>query len=243
MSGGTMSGYWAIGRPVIATKPRRTVRMEMTMATMGRSMKKRAMASPRSRSAGGGGMISGGACRFRGRLFLRLHARPRFDAREALDDDALAGRQARFDDPQGPHPLPRLHGADLGLVAGADDRYLIAPLELVDRPLRHQHRPLFDLRHGAHLGVLAGAQEVAGVGADGDGLDGPRLDVHLAALEEHPALVGEDRAVPEHQLEVGLLRGLGVLPQPLLEAHVFLLGERVEDADGVALGDGGEDRR
>src|SRR5512147_1990047 len=42
--GGTTSGYWAIGRPDIATSPRITVTMEITIATIGRLTKKRAMA-------------------------------------------------------------------------------------------------------------------------------------------------------------------------------------------------------
>src|SRR5512135_3060145 len=41
--GGTTSGYWAIGRPDIATSPRMTVTMEITIATIGRLTKKRAM--------------------------------------------------------------------------------------------------------------------------------------------------------------------------------------------------------
>src|SRR5512136_1216624 len=42
--GGTISGYWAIGRLFIATTPRSTVTMEITIATIGRLTKKRAMA-------------------------------------------------------------------------------------------------------------------------------------------------------------------------------------------------------
>src|SRR5512144_3207956 len=41
--GGTTSGYWAMGRPDIATSPTRTVTMEITIATIGRLTKKRAM--------------------------------------------------------------------------------------------------------------------------------------------------------------------------------------------------------
>ncbi len=40
-----MFGYWATGRPSIATAPTMTMRMAMTIATMGRPTKKRAMAS------------------------------------------------------------------------------------------------------------------------------------------------------------------------------------------------------
>ena len=40
ISGGVISGYWATGRLESATPPTITVRMEITMATMGRRMKK-----------------------------------------------------------------------------------------------------------------------------------------------------------------------------------------------------------
>ena len=43
-----MEGNWAMGRPLAATMPSTTVTMEMTMATMGRSTKKRDMGGPRS---------------------------------------------------------------------------------------------------------------------------------------------------------------------------------------------------
>ena len=36
-----MFGYWAIGRPTIATAPTMTMRMAMTIATIGRPTKKR----------------------------------------------------------------------------------------------------------------------------------------------------------------------------------------------------------
>jgi hypothetical protein len=50
--GGTISGYCAIGSPFIATTPTRTVTMEITIATIGRLTKKRAMAYFASAGAG-----------------------------------------------------------------------------------------------------------------------------------------------------------------------------------------------
>src|SRR2546430_8409651 len=41
--GGTMSGYWAIGSPFIATRPSITMMIDITIATIGRLTKKRAM--------------------------------------------------------------------------------------------------------------------------------------------------------------------------------------------------------
>ena len=39
ISGGTMSGYWDVGKVSIATMPMMTVRIAMTIATIGRRMK------------------------------------------------------------------------------------------------------------------------------------------------------------------------------------------------------------
>ena len=41
--GGTISGYCEMGRPLMATRPSRTVMIEITIATIGRFTKKRAM--------------------------------------------------------------------------------------------------------------------------------------------------------------------------------------------------------
>jgi hypothetical protein len=43
MIGGTMSGYCATGRRCSITRPPITVRIAITIATIGRSMKKRAI--------------------------------------------------------------------------------------------------------------------------------------------------------------------------------------------------------
>ena len=53
--GGTTSGYCEIGRPLMATTPSRTVMIEITIATIGRLTKKRAMAYFASPAAGGRG--------------------------------------------------------------------------------------------------------------------------------------------------------------------------------------------
>ena len=45
MTGGMMDGYCAIGRPIMDTRPRITVRIAMTIATIGRSTKNRVMGS------------------------------------------------------------------------------------------------------------------------------------------------------------------------------------------------------
>jgi hypothetical protein len=44
--GAAIAGYWAIGKVTMASVPASMMRMAMTQAKMGRSMKKRGMAGP-----------------------------------------------------------------------------------------------------------------------------------------------------------------------------------------------------
>src|SRR6185369_3620451 len=239
MIGGTMSGYCAIGSPVIATKPSRTVRIEMTMATMGRSMKKRDMASlPRRRLR---------RRRCRGRLlrrrFRRIHRHARLDAGEPFHHHPVPGMETGLDHPLRAEPLAGLHGADLGLVVAPHHRHLRAALQIVDRALRHYQCTLLDLGHAPDLGVLARPQQVARIREHGDDGDRAGLDLHLPAFEQHAPLVRKDRAVGEGHLQVVLLRRVGLLLDAPPEGQVLLLAELVGDADRSALRDRGEQRR
>src|SRR3954469_12107010 len=119
--GGTIDGNWAIGRPSSATSPPSTVTIAMTIATIGRRMKKRDM------SVGLG----------RGRRRLRRHHRAVAQVGR-VDDHAVAGAQAFVDHPAGIDPCAERHGAHRYLVVLRDDADLIAVLELGDGALRHQ---------------------------------------------------------------------------------------------------------
>src|ERR1035438_4678260 len=235
MSGGTMSGNCATGRPSIAMSPPRTVRIAMTIATMGLLMKKRAMESlscgrrqghrrRRARSRRSSGVAG-------------RDDRPRFDPREPFHDDALTGLQALFDHPQAPDALGRLDRSDLRLVVGADDGDLIRTLHLVDRALGDEDRALPHLDDGAHLRVLARTENVTGVGEEADRRDRSGAHVHVAPREEHVPLVGEHGAVREDELELRVLHG-GVA----LELEVLLLAELIEHAKRIDLRHGREHR-
>src|SRR5512147_2585146 len=130
--GGTTSGYWATGSPDIATSPTRTVTMEITIATIGRLTKKRAMLLRlgrrlRSTLAGGG--------RRRG---LRAHHDALPHLLQALDHDLLARLQALLDHPEAVHARPDLDVAERHLVALAHHRHAVEVLQLGHRPLGHE---------------------------------------------------------------------------------------------------------
>src|SRR6185369_8901437 len=95
--GGTTSGYWAMGSPAIATSPTMTVMIEITIATIGRLTKKRAMGLLRL-SRGG---LGGPGARRRRRHRLGGDGRALLHLLQALDDHLLAALQAFLDHPQG----------------------------------------------------------------------------------------------------------------------------------------------
>src|SRR5689334_9848830 len=170
-----MSGYCAVGSLVIATYPAIVVRIAMTIATIGRRTKR----APMRLLPGLRGRRTGGARGRRAPGLLRddRHARP--DPLDALDDDPVAGLQALLDDPLVAVDGSGLDDLDGDLVVRADDADLVAPLELGDGALRNDDRALLDVHRDAHLGVLARAEEVAGIREGARELDRAGLDVDL----------------------------------------------------------------
>src|SRR5438093_8514267 len=141
-----------MGSCTMVTIPTSTIRMEMTMATIGRSMKNRAMA---------------GLLRSRARLRGRVRRQSDFLAGAypvaALDDDPLAGLQPLGHRPQRANPHIDLDRADVDRVVGADHGDLMNALPVLDGTLRDKARALPHLHNGADLGVVAGAQQLARV--------------------------------------------------------------------------------
>src|SRR5919108_4736992 len=155
-----MFGYCAMGSPTMATMPTITMRMEMTIATMGRLMKNLAMRAAPLRVAcalvrrmtlrggsGLGGRTLGGLghrlspclCGF-GIHRRRLHHGTGSHVLEAGDDDPLAGLESLVDDPEGAHAWPDLDRADLDRVIRPDHAHLEIPLQVLHGPLGHEER-------------------------------------------------------------------------------------------------------
>src|SRR5262249_45364873 len=163
-----------MGSWTMETTPTITMRMEMTIATMGRLMKNLDMrAAPLCVScvlvrrmalrggAGRGGSPRGG----RGpRLPLgpggfgchrrRLHHGTSSHVLEAGNDDPFAGLEALGDDPEGAHPWPDLDRADLDGVIRPDHAHLELPLQVLHGALRHEERAGLQAEGGAHFGIL-----------------------------------------------------------------------------------------
>src|SRR4051794_20800994 len=107
-----MFGYWATGRPAMATRPTMTMTMAITIATIGRLMKKRYMLLlPRSGAFGTGGGRSG---RGGGGKIFRRDPHSLLHLLGPLHDDPLPHLQPGLDHDEPPAFAPRLHGPDAG---------------------------------------------------------------------------------------------------------------------------------
>ena len=129
------------------------MRMEITIATIGRLMKNSAMM----------GSYFGG-------VGLGRRARRRCEP----SDPAARGRRLRRSTrspgfspsamtPQRADARVDLHRAHVDGVVGPDDRDLLHALHVLDGALGDRQRVLLRLDDGPHLGVLAGAEHVAGI--------------------------------------------------------------------------------
>src|SRR4029453_1825429 len=115
-----------MGSEIMTIRPISTMRMEMTMATIGRLMKNLAMGRPRllPRATGGGrGALRRGSCgrgggpaHGRGGLRVRGHGLdllPSLHLVESLDNDPLAGLESLGNDPEGADAVPDLNLANI----------------------------------------------------------------------------------------------------------------------------------
>ena len=181
-----------MGRPDMATRPMMTMRMEITMATMGRLMKNLDMVSYLF-SAG-----AGGHCRFRREgLGHNGHSGP--DLLGPLGNHLLSGLQALVDKPVGTDPFPDLHRPDIDFVLRSNHSHQVFPLDLGDRPLRHEQGPFLYLHHGPNPAILSGAEQVVLVGKEGPHLEGAGGGINLAICQGKPTFMRINTAIGKDQ--------------------------------------------
>src|SRR5947209_18927149 len=139
-----MFGYCAMGNWNMGTRPTITMRIEMTIATMGRLMKNLAMALARPLGLGQRGidLLAG------------------FHSVDSLDDDPLARLQPLPDDPEGADALADLDGSKVHRLVASDHGALVDALLVQDGTLRNELRAFFHAYDGAHLSILAWAREL-----------------------------------------------------------------------------------
>src|SRR5450432_2804489 len=129
-----MGGKRAAGSPASATTPAITVTMAMTIATMGRRMKKADMDGlPLSRPSLLGDGRRGGS----GRSRLGLHQRPVGDLLQPFDDDPFACAETGGDNPLAADARADVHFPYLHIVLGRHHGDGEVPLKLAHRGLRN----------------------------------------------------------------------------------------------------------
>src|SRR5882724_9970031 len=223
-----MFGYCVMGSPTMATMPTITMRMEMTIATMGRFMKNLAMrAAPlcascvlvrrmalRGVSGLGGRTLSGlghrlSPCRCGfGIHRRRLHHGTSSHVLKACDDDPLARLESLVDDPEAAHTWPDLDRADLDRVVRPDHAHQESPLQVLHGPLGHEERAGPQSGGGAHFGKLAGTQQGLGIRKLAPDAEGPRREADVEVQGIEPPTVREDCSVGEDELEWDVLHPL-----------------------------------
>src|SRR3984885_9955746 len=180
--GGTTLGYCEVGNWMSATRPIRTKNNASTLASTGRSMKKREIMPARPegslRRRIGGARLAG-VCRLgRGRRqgdSLRIDLGPGKSALSAFGHHPVAGVESGLDDPKLALPRPSLHNSALDNIVGVDDQdvaaFLAGPKRIVSgqqrlvllrdgRPHPHeqarQQRGILVLKQGARRQRAAG---------------------------------------------------------------------------------------
>ena len=101
--------------------------------------------------------------------------------------DAFSRLQAGCDHPERVHSRPDLHGAELRPVIGADDCDLAGALLLTHRGLGHEQCSLNLSGWRLNACVLAGSQQVFGIGELANDLNSSSLYVYLAIREDDSA--------------------------------------------------------
>src|SRR5579862_5004676 len=122
-----MFGNCATGKVTVITTPTITVRIAMTIATMGRLIKKLDMGPGSFRSL----VVSARSLTGAERLGLNPHAGP--DLLLAFDDHTVARFESAGDHPHGFHALANLNLPRRHRVIRADDHYFVTALKLGHR--------------------------------------------------------------------------------------------------------------
>src|ERR1700704_2064681 len=175
ISGGTMLGNCATGRLAIVTAPIITIRIDITIATIGRLMKNFDIDSV-SFSGKTYGLGSNGSS------FLELL--------QSFDYNLLTRLEAAVNHPHRSDRLAGFHGAHTDFVITPDDRRLIASLRLSNGALRYEQSAFFHFRFDMHTSILPGTQNVARIREGSDDANRARAGIHLPVGQQDFAFSG-----------------------------------------------------
>jgi hypothetical protein len=217
------------------------IRIEMTMATIGRLMKNLDMAAyPLLAGAGSAGLSAGLAAEAAagaGAKGFRIDGHSRANLLRSFGDDLLAGLQSLADDPVAADTLADGDRTDVDFVLGRDDCHQVLALDFGDGTLRHDERAFLNRHRGTHLAVLAGAEEVLRVREQRGDLEGAGAGVHLPVEQQKLSGLGVEGSVDEDQFERCRLAGSGSFGGDL---EIFALADVEIDPDRIDGRHGGQ---
>src|SRR5216684_8768755 len=151
----------------------------------------------------------------------------------------LTKLEALVNNPLCPERLAGLHGAHANFVIAADNRHLIASLRLRNRTLRQQQSALFHAGFDAHTSILAGAQDVAGIGKRSNDANGARAGIHLPVRQQDFAFLRVDTPVCKDQFDRGSIKTDRVIAGSSVALalcdEILMFVDREESLDGIDL--------
>src|ERR1700731_892197 len=185
-----MLGNWATGRLRIVMAPTSTMRIAITIATMGRLMKNFDMGLP---------ILCGRAKR------LGAHLRARAYFLNSFGDHSFARIQPFSNDPLGADAVAHLDCPNADFVLAPHNRNLVTALELCHRALRHKKCTLLQPDNRANFSIAARPQNVPRIGKQsGDpNCPGPHIDLTVCKVER--TFVRINGGVRQYQLQAETL--------------------------------------
>src|ERR1700730_6981253 len=150
ISGGVIFGKRDTGTNASETRPTMMVISEITIARIGRRIKKADMLTPLRRR--------------RRAPRYRLHQLAITNPLYSFNDNLIPRFEALFDYPERIHFFTYLYLPNLCSICSIDDRYLVTGLQLIDRPLRYQKSTQSVSHCNSNTNKLARAQNIAWVG-------------------------------------------------------------------------------
>src|SRR5271169_3851609 len=166
-----MLGNCATGKLRTVSEPTNTMTIEITMATMGRLMKNFDM---------GHLSLSIRRSLALGHEWLGIHAHTTAHSLNSFNHDSVSGLEPARDDPSVINPVGHSDRSNFNFVIGANDRDLVAPLQLRHGPLWNQQRPRLGPDYRADFGIAAGSQNIVWIGKEPGDSNGSGGLVHLA---------------------------------------------------------------
>src|SRR5262249_21499510 len=223
--GGRISGNSASGRPDIAINPPITVSTAITIATIGRLIKKLEI------------IVYLILCNlWMVDVRLRLNDHSRSDFYRAFGNNDVTCRETFLYHPQRSSAFADFHRTKRDLVVCSNNSDLIRTLQLRDCSLRHHQRILLETSNRAHFAILSGSQRVVWIRKNPGDANRACLRIYLSICEIEFAFVGISRAIGKNQFELQVVQTsalLGFAEKWLRVAQVILLAEREIDLDRI----------